>query len=218
MDGAQAAFCGACGLAQLRVSPDAIIPAEGEEHAAKHTHHARPLVDWSAALKIVSAVAAAGALLPALIPGAVTSGTAGGFSLLSLPLLTLAVVSLYHFNRPRRTITPAIGGRLGATVGLMTGAWIALITGVVGFVLRYHYHSDTMDNVMRESFDAMMVRMESAGPQPAEVMGLIQSPEFRAGSLIAGHAISLLVMVAGGTLCGWIAGALLKSRRQRMVP
>lgn len=217
VDGDTAAFCAACGLPQLRVSSEAVVavaPAPGEPEPEKRLDH--PRLDWGTGLRMVALVAAVGAIAPSLLPGAVSTGSAGGLSLLAMPLLTVAAVTLYHRSRPRREISPIIGGRLGATLGLMVGAWIALLTGAVGFVMRYHYHSTAMDTALQQGFDSMMVRMQEAGPQPPELIGFIRSPEFLAGSFLMGHVFSILLLVMTGTVCGWLAGALLRSRRQRL--
>lgn len=217
VDGDTAAFCAVCGLPQLRVSSEAVVsvtPQDGDAEPEKRIDH--PRLDWGTGLRMVALVAAVGAIAPSLLPGAVSTGSAGGLSLLAMPLLTVAAVTLYHRSRPRREISPVIGGRLGATLGLMVGAWIAFLTGAFGFALRYHYHSTAMDNALQQGFDSMMVRMQEAGPQPPELIGFIRSPEFLAGSFLMGHVFSILLLVMTGTVCGWLAGALLRSRRQRL--
>jgi len=218
VDGDPAVFCSACGLPQLRVAPDAIaVTSESPETQTEQRSDKQPRLDWAAALRMTALVATVGAIGPSLLPGAIAAGTAGGLSLLAMPLLTVAAVTLYHRSRPRRDISPTIGGRLGAVLGLFVGAWIAFLTGVVGFVLRYRYHSTAIDDALRQSFDAMLVRMQSAGPQPPEMLAYFHSPEFLAGSFLMGHLCSLLLLVATGTVCGWLAGALLRSQRQRLM-
>lgn len=192
----------------------AVASPSQDAEPEKRTDH--PRLDWGTGLRMVAVVAALGAIAPSLLPGAVSTGSAGGLSLLAMPLLTVAAVTLYHRSRPRREISPMIGGRLGATLGLMVGVWIAFLTGAVGFVLRYRYHSTALDTALRQGFDSMMVRMQEAGPQPPELIGFIRSPEFLAGSFLMGHVFSILLLVITGTVCGWLAGALLRSRRQRL--
>lgn len=217
VDGDPAAFCAACGLPQLRVAPDAIALTPEASEAQPVNPLEKPRLDWAAALRMTAIVATVGAIAPSLLPGAVSSGSAGGLSLLAMPLLTVAAVTLYHRSRPRREISPIIGGRLGAVLGLFVGAWIAFLTGVIGFVLRYHYHSTAIDDALRQSFDAMLVRMQSAGPQPPDLLAYFHSPEFLAGSFLMGHVFSMLLLVVTGTVCGWLAGALLRSQRQRLM-
>lgn len=218
VDGDVAAFCAACGLRRLRVSPDAVaaVSAATQADASDTAHGIGTILDWAAALKIVAAVSLVCAAGPALLPGAVAAGTAGGMSLLLMPLMVLAVVSLYHRSRPRREVTPVIGSRLGAVLGMLVGAWSALITGAVGFVERYRYHSRAMDDVFRQSTDAMAQRLEGSPVLP-DALKLAQSPEFHAASFMLSHVFSLLIMVFAGSICGWMAGAALRSRRQRLV-
>ena len=215
VNGDLTAFCGACGLPRLRVSPDA-VKADVAAATPDATHAVRPILDWAAALRGAAAVSVLGAIGPALLPGAAVSGSSGGISLLLMPLMVIALVSLYHRSRPRRDITPAIGGRLGAVLGLLVGAWVALIAGVVGFVQRYRYGSHAMDDLFRQSAENMGQRLQGS-PMLPDAMRMAESPEFHAGSLIMGHVLSLLLLVFAGTVSGWMAGAVLRSRRQRMV-
>lgn len=215
VDGELTAFCGACGLPRLRVSPDAVTTTtEDAATTAATPHGVRPVLDWAAALKVLGVVSVLTTVGPALLPARIAAATAGGFTL--LPLVVLLTVNLYHRSRPRRDITPAIGGRLGAVLGLLMGAWTALMTGLVGFVQRYHYHSHEMDEVFQKSTQMMATQFQGSPALP-EMLKVSASPEFHAASLILAHVFSLLMLVFAGTVCGWLAGAVLRSRRQRLV-
>jgi hypothetical protein len=175
------------------------------------------LIDWSMALRAACLAALIGVVPPSCLPGALTGGVVGGLALLVIPVLTLGVVSVYHRSRPRRMVSPAIGVRIGAMLGLIMGALIALVTGVSGFILRYGYHSHAMADKIEQASDQMMVQLSAAGPIPRELLNFFRSPEFHAGTFILGHVISLLLLVAIGSICGWMAGALLRARRQRNI-
>jgi hypothetical protein len=216
VEDAPAVFCANCGLPQLTVSEQALRAVN--EPAAAGGGPAPVLtgsVDWPIALRILTVAALIGVVPAAVMPGAVVDSTVGSLSLLLTPVLSLVAVGMYHRSRPRREVSPSIGSRMGATLGLMMGSLIALITGIAGFVLRYHYHSHAMDDRINQASNAMMAQIAATSPPPPELMGFIQSPEFHAGSFITGHALTVLLLVLAGSICGWIAGAALRARRQR---
>ena len=220
VDDGPAAFCANCGLPQLTVSEHALReldetqPASGTSSAAGPSVLATSL-DWPVALRILGVATLAGVLPAAAIPSSVQDGTIGGLSLLLVPMLSLAAVAIYQRVRPLREMSPAIGTRLGGTLGLMMGALTALITGIVGFILRYRFHSHLMDDKISEASDAMLKQLTENSPPPPELLGMLKSPEFHAGSFIAGYGMTVLLLIVAGSVCGWIAGALLRARQQR---
>jgi hypothetical protein len=217
VDDAPAVYCANCGLPQLTVSEQALRTVDEPAHATGGGSAAvlTGSVDWPVALRILAVAALVGVVPASVMPGAVIDSTVGGLSLLLTPLLSLVAVGMYHRSRPRREVSPAIGSRMGATLGLMMGALIALITGVAGFVLRYRYHSHGMDDRIRQASDAMMTQIAATSPPPPELIGFVKSPEFHAGSFITGHAMTVLLLVFAGSICGWMAGAALRARRKR---
>jgi hypothetical protein len=126
------------------------------------------------------------------------------------------VVAFYQRTRPLREMSPATGTRLGGTLGLMVGSLIAFITGIVGFVLRYRFQSHTMDDKIRAASDAMLKQIMETSPPPQELLGFLQSPEFHAGSFLAGYGMTVLLLIFAGSICGWIAGALLRARQRNI--
>ena len=218
VDDGPAAFCVHCGLPQLTVSEHALKP---RDEAAPRTAHApgasvdATSLDWPVALRILAVATVAGVLPAAAIPSSVADGTMGGLSLLLVPVLSLAVVAFYQRRRPLREMSPAVGARLGATMGLTIGAFVASISGIAGFVLRYRFHSHVMDDKIRAASDAMLKQITETQAPPPEMLGFLQSPEFHAGSFLMGYGMTVLLLVFAGTVCGWIAGALLRARRQR---
>jgi hypothetical protein len=222
VDDAPAAFCAHCGLPQLTVSEQAMQPAHesllpghvagmrGSSASERNTS-----VDWPVALRILAVATLIGVVPAAVIPGSVIDGTVSGLSLMLTPLLSLAAVGFYHRSRPLREVSPAVGTRMGAVLGLLMGSLIALITGIAGFALRYHYRSHVMDDKIKLASDAMLAQVMATSPPPPELLNFLHSPEFLAGSVIAGHTMTLLLLVFAGSFCGWLAGALLRARRQR---
>lgn len=217
IDDAPPPFCGQCGLAQLRVSPDAHaypVPAGTATAPVAGTAPASSDIDWPKALRYVAVAALLGVGPPAAIPGALTSGGLGGPTLLLTPALTLVLISVYHQTRPRRTINAAIGARIGALLGLVMGALVAFVAGTAGFILRYHYGSHQVDDKIQEAMAQLPTQL-TTGPMPPELAGFLQSSEFRAGSFLMSHVFFALLLILVGCICGWIAGSMLRARRDR---
>ncbi len=212
VDHAPPPFCGNCGLPQLRVSEDALTAAE----AAPQQARAVGAVDWPRALRILAVTAAIGVAVPSVLPGALASGAVAGVALLMIPVLALASIFAYGRGRAHQPASTSAGAHIGAVLGMLIGAFIAFITGIAGFVLRYGYHSRAMDDNIGVAINQMpaqiTAQMASVGPPPPELLAFIASPEFRAGSFIFGHAFWLLLLVGAGSLCGWMSAAILRAR------
>ena len=213
IDHTPALFCGQCGLPQLRVSEDALtapVPPPSQTQTSGG-------IDWPRAFRIVLSTAAVGVAVPSLLPGALATGAIAGVSLLLTPVLTLATVFAYGRGRTAAATSTSTGAHLGAVLGLLMGALIAFVTGVAGFVLRYSYHSHAMDDIIGQAIGQMpaqlAAQMASVGPPPPELLAFIASPEFRAGTFLFGHVFWLLLLVAVGSLCGWMSAAILRPRQ-----
>jgi hypothetical protein len=223
VDDSPAHFCGRCGLPQLRVSEDAQVSAatlplqmRGGEVDGNGNSVSPELIDWWLALRVIALAAVLGTVPPSLLHGALTGGLVGGMALIMMPLLTLGVLSVYQRQRPRRRMSQGVGARLGGALGAVAGSLIALVTGITGFVLRYGYHSQAVDDKLNEATNAMLAQLAtSPTPMPQELISFVRSPEFLAGSYLMGHVITLMLLVLAGTICGWLGGAMLKARRQR---
>ncbi len=211
-DHASPVFCGQCGLPQLRVSEDALTAASPVQPA-----EAVGTLSWSRAFRILALTATLGVAIPSILPGALSSGAAAGVALLLTPVLTLVSVFTYGRGRLGRTTSTSAGAHIGAVLGLLMGAFIAFATGVAGFVLRYGYHSHAMDDTIGQAMNQMPVQlaaqMASVGPPPPELLAFIASPEFRAGSFLFGHVFWLVLLVAAGSVCGWMSAVILRTRR-----
>ncbi|MGI4757138.1 MAG: hypothetical protein ACRYGF_09845 [Janthinobacterium lividum] len=175
-------------------------------------------VDWSRALRMIGLVGLLGVVPASLLPGALVAGEVGGLVLLMTPLLALGAVFGYGRSQPAGTVSSAGGTRMGALLGLWMGALTAAITGVAGYVLRYGYHSRAMDEKMDQAVALMPAQLQAAGsPPPPELLAFLHTPEFRAGTFILGHVFTVLLLVAAGSVCGWMAATMLRARRQRNI-
>lgn len=214
--GERPAFCPACGLPQLRISSDATLDSQ-EADAAHPQGSVSSTMNLPRALRVVGAAGVLAVGSASLLPGALVAGAINGLVLLLTPMLVLGTVMLYSRTRPPAQLSPTGGARLGALLGLWMGALVAAVTGVAGFVLRYGFHSHAMDQKIEQAAAQVPMQLRMAGTQPPELLQLLQAPEFRAGSFILGHALSLLLLVAGGWVCGWMAATVLRLRRERTI-
>ena len=211
VDHAAPLFCGQCGLPQLRVSEDALATAEPTQQQAPEG----AALNWPRAFRILVTAAAVGVAIPCILPGALASGAVTGISLLMTPVL--ALICIFSYGRSRHAVSTAAGAHMGAVLGLLMGSLVAFVTGVAGFAMRYGYRSRALDDTINQAISQLpaqlTAQMASTGPPPPELLAFIASPEFRAGSFIAGHVFSLLLLVAAGSLCGWMSAAILRTRQ-----
>lgn len=217
VDDAPPAFCPACGLRQLRISGDTAKPTAADGEAANAADSTSETLHLPRALRVVAVAGLLGVVPASLLPGALVAGALGGLLLLLTPMLALGAVFVYSHSRPPARVSPTGGARLGALLGLWMAALQATLTGVAGFILRYGYHSHALDDRITQAAAQVPVQLQAAGPPAPELLQLLQTPEFRAGSFIFGHVLSLLLLVAAGALCGWMAATVLRARRQRTI-
>ena len=211
--GGESPFCPHCGAPQLRLSlenqslPDGVTDNGSASTGA--TPPPRPrLVEWKAAIRcavLVSVVAAALSL------GAVRIQVLSSVTLLWVFSASLITMSLYQRLRPAAWMDVRIGARIGVVVGLFLAVALGASTAGWGMISRYALHS-------MGGFDVQMEEMlkHSLQQMPADrassVTGLVQSPEFRGGTMAAGFATMSLVLLLLSTLGGAFAG-LLRMRR-----
>lgn len=209
IEGEPPVFCPHCGLPQLRISADTVETGSSATPGTGDGPPSATGLDWARALRLLLVAALAGVILPSLLPDALTGGLVGGMALLMTPVLTLVVIFIYGRRGP---LPSGAGARMGAVLGLLMGSLIALLTGIAGFVLRYHFHSHAMDDKIQQALAQMPAQISAAGPPPPGLLAFLQTPEFRAGTFILGHAVSMLFLVGVGALCGSVAAAILRQR------
>ncbi len=221
IEDATPAFCPHCGLPQLRVSGDVIASTSAEksqDQAGPGLPAIEGALDLPRALRVVAVAGLLGVLPASLLPGALVAGEVGGLALLLVPALTMGAVFVYSRVQPPSVVSAAGGTRIGALLGLWMGSLVAAVTGIAGFVLRYGYHSYAMDQKIEHAAAQMPAQMRMAGsPPPPELLVFLQTPEFRAGTFIFGHVFTLLLLLAAGSVCGWMGATVLRVRRQRSI-
>ena len=209
-------FCATCGLPLLRISTDAVV-SDTPAHTGSDTVPQSESLRMPRALRVVAVTGGIAVLTASLLPGALVSGAVGGLLLLFTPLIVAAAMYAYSHSRPPALTSPTGGARLGALLGLWMGTLFAIVTGIAGFVLRYRYHSRAIDEKIEQAVAQVPAQLQAAGPTPPELLRMLQTPEFRAGSFIFGHVLSLALLVLAGAVCGWMAATALRARRQRTI-
>ena len=215
LDGAAAAFCGNCGLPQLRVPEEFFGTERGAVPPAGVPHVADGL-DWPLALRISAAAALLGLIPCALLPGALLYGMAGIFALLLLPLFTLACGAVYQRQRQGRDFTVGMGARLGVALAVLLGALVMLATGIAGFAVRYGAHSRSLEQALELAIGQAVIRVQSGGsPMPANWMAVMGWAELRSGFFVGLVVFQAALLLIAGALSGALAGALLHARWRR---
>ncbi len=211
-------FCPQCGAPQLNLSlENQSVEASGEASAGESSLGTVPpvnarQVEWKTAIRCAVVVAAVGA---ALSVGAIRVDVLSSVSFLWIMSASLITLGFYQKRRPTAWMDVRVGARIGVMVGVCLTLELAIALAGAGLVERFGLHA--MGN-----FDAQMTAQvqkavqQSSTPVPAEMIGLLHSPEFRGGMILAGIAFlsaGLVVLsVLGGTFHG-----LLRMRRRPVV-
>jgi hypothetical protein len=120
-------------------------------------------------------------------------------------------MGFYQRQRPAAWMDVRIGARIGLVVGLCLAVGLGAAMAGWGLMARFALHS-------MGSFDAQIKELvqksiqQSATPVPADELGFIASPEFRAGIMLATFAMVSAFLLLLSTLGGAFAG-LLRTRR-----
>jgi hypothetical protein len=168
-------------------------------------------VEWKTAIRCAAAVAGIGALLSL---GALRVELLSPVSFLWIMSASLITIGLYQKRLPTAWVDARVGARIGVVVGLCLALGLGAALAGWGLAARFAFHS-------MGSFDTQMVQQvqqaiqkssQSSAPIPAEMLSFIQSPEFRAGIMLAGFAMVSAFLLVLSTLGGAFAG-LLRMRR-----
>jgi hypothetical protein len=165
-------------------------------------------VEWKTAIRCAAAVAAVGAVLSV---GSIRVDMLSSVSLLWIMSASLITLGFYQKRRPAAWMDVRVGARIGVVVGVCLALELGIAMAGAGLVARFGLHA-------MASFDSQMATQvqkaiqQSSTPVPAEMMGLLGSPEFRGGMILAGLAFVAAGLVVLSTLGGAFAG-LLRMRR-----
>jgi hypothetical protein len=210
-------FCPHCGTPQLFLALENQSVETGGEQGAPPEGSAttgtlpppRPRqIDWKAAIRCAAIVAGIGAVLSL---GSMRLQVLSPVSFLWTMSASLITMGFYQRLRPTAWMDVRIGARIGVVVGLCLAVGLGFAMAGWGLIARFVLHSMT-------NFDVQMTAQvqhaiqQSTTPIPADMIGFIQSPEFRAGIMLAGFAMVSAFLLALSALGGAFAG-LLRMRR-----
>jgi hypothetical protein len=213
-------FCPQCGAPQLSLSLDCQSVETGGEPAgaaagAASTGAISPpsprQVEWKTAIRCAAAVAGVGAGLSVV---AIRVDLLSPVSFLWIMSASLITLGFYQRRRPAAWMDVRVGARIGVVVGVCLALEVGTAMAGAGLVARYGLHA-------MGGFDAQMAAQvqkaiqQSSTPVPAEMMGLLGSPEFRGGMILMGFALLSAGLVVLSTLGGAFAGLLGQLRMRR---
>lgn len=218
--GGESPFCPHCGAPQLTLSVDLQTeqPEAGpNDTAAGALPVPRPQqVDWQMALRCAAAVAAVGGLL---CVGALRIPSLTPASALWILCGSMITLGLYQNRRPAAWMDARVGARIGIVVGLCLTVALAIPIATVGVVARFWLKAmGGFDAQMAAQFQQVMQRsVEQTGtPYPAQTVAILQSPEFRAASVLFSCAFTVVLLLVVSAVGGAFSG-LMRTRRQAAV-
>ena len=211
-------FCPHCGSPQLFLSlenqsaetgGEAAPGAEGAATTGILPPPSPRQVEWKTAIRCAAAVAAIGALLSL---AAMRVQMLSPVSFLWVMSASLITMGLYQKRRPAAWMDVSIGARIGLVVGLCLAVGLGAAMAGWGLVARFALHSmGSFDAQIKEQVQQSI--QKSSTPVPADMLGFIASPEFRAGIMLAGFAMVSALLLLLSTLGGAFAGLLRMRRR-----
>ena len=207
-------FCPACGAPQLRFGA-----ADSDDREATESTGAKPLprpqeIQWPLGMRCAAAVAGGSALLFA---AAFAVPALGLPTLLLLSGGSFLTVGLYRRKSPAALMTPGVGARLGLSTGVLLTVALAVALAAMLLLARFHAHSmAAFDTQWTAQVQDLLERTQASSPVPPDAARQMMSPEFRAGSMLAGLAMlaSFLIAISAGS--GAFAGSI--AVRQRSKP
>ena len=137
-------------------------------------------------------------------------------SLLLLFGASFLTVGLYRRRLPAAVMTAGVGARLGLSTGVLLMAGLAIALSAVLLLARYRSHTmDAFDAQWRSQVTELLDRTRATSPVPPEAERQMQTPEFRAGSMLAGLVLlgGFLVVISAGS--GAFAGSIAMQPRAK---
>ena len=215
-------FCPHCGSPQLFLSEDFFAEQTAAANADTTGALPPPLprqVDWQAALRcatLVAAIASVLCILALRVPG---------FSLIStLWILTASTstLALYHRRRPLAWMDAAVGARIGLTAGLAVIVLIGASLAITGIVARFGLHAmtgfdaDLAQVLAQAKIAASQATVSSPADTQSQVLRLYDLPEFQTGLILSSIAISSILLLVFSAFGGAVNGLLRTRRRARL--
>jgi hypothetical protein len=204
-------FCPHCAAPQIRVLVAEPVPAAasvadigairqmpGELPASQTVPVLAVPMHWSQALKPCTLAAGLASVLMLLGLNPLVSMFSVGF---------LAVL-FYRQGRPRASIRPSTGARLGALSGLICFALASIVEALLVLVL---HNGAEIRQALVTSVNQAAAR--TSDPQALAVFDRFKSPEGLEFLMVFGLLFGLLAAIVLAAMSGALAGAVLRSRK-----
>ena len=217
-------FCAQCGAPQVRLSEELKERAEARAAGADGGEGAATPADPSGfdAAGLVrrdvlrfgvfsAGVAATFAVLTAFVPPILL------FGCLWAVVSPIVLVGMFHTRNPKVAITTGFGAHMGLVAGLGNAFTTGTLYSLLLFAARRaHVMGDSDRNTQNviHDYQAQIAAQSAADANPA-LMHWAQSlnvPEFRAGMMLAGFGMCLVLLLIVSTAGGAFAGYM-RSRR-----
>jgi hypothetical protein len=216
-------FCPHCGTPQLFLALEnqsaatggEAVPGDGPSTGTLPPPRPRQ-VEWKTAIRCAAAVAAVASALSLL---ALRVDVLSPLSLLWIMSASLITLGFYQKRRPAAQMDVKVGARIGVVVGICLTLELGTAMAGAGLVRRFVLHSmGDFDGQMAAQIQVLLATMQQkqATPVPAQLLRLFNSPEFRAGSMLASFAFLSAGLLVLSALGGAFAG-LLRMRRGQVV-
>lgn len=205
-------FCPHCGAPQIYLVD---YEQPGELTEANTSGAAPPppprQVEWKTAIRCALLVAGVGAVLSLTAARFESVSPLSWLWTVSGSLITLA---LYQRRRPQASMDAGIGARIGVVVGVALVACVAVAMAAGGLVARYLLHNMAgFDVQLTQQLHLQIEHALAANPEAKSMQGYLQSPEFRAGMMLAGFAMVSGILLVVSTVGGAVGG-FMRSRRK----
>jgi hypothetical protein len=206
-------FCSHCGAPQVLLSEDlqeqvaaqASAALEGAEASAAAIDPRTQV--WVGAIHCVAlagGVAAMLAGLSMLLPGVIL------LTLLWAVVSPVVVIGLFQKRFPLAPITSSFGARLGLLTGLSVALALSVINTVALLIARYSIHAmSDVDKQVTMNLDQFKAQvLAQPGAPLLSWVNALSIPEFRAGFLLMGMAVTvflfLIITTTGGAFAGYV--------------
>jgi hypothetical protein len=218
-------FCPHCGAPQILLPdylrPEPVVAEESAEVVATTGTMPPPLpqtIDWKAALLCAGIVALIAAGLTA---AGVVSSVASLMNFVWVTSGGVVAVSLYQRQRATARMSARVGARIGIVAGLLMVTAMGIALATAGVVARFGLkRMDGFDTQVKEAAQTMQTQMTASMQEQKQsqeiqdkVIGLVNSPEVRAGVAVVYLGILGGILVLFGAGGGAFAG-MLGARRQ----
>lgn len=212
-------FCPHCGAAQLML-PEHLRVVTEDMPGASTTGMVPPprpqVVDWRAVLQSAGLIGGVAAVLMAL---GMLVDVLQAVGTLWVVLSGLTAAWLYGRLRPTLPMNARVGVRVGVVAGLASVSLAGIVLMVGGLVDRFALHRGAeLDDWVTKGIAVGVAALNQPGmnqPLNAQLLGILQSPEGRAGYMLMNFALDALFLVGVAAVAGAVAGTM-ASRRSRV--